>query len=125
LGADRLARLRGQPLGLLDQRRDQPPALRGQIPQPVPVQRLLCLTQRGAELQQLTHLGQCLTDEQVHQPRAHGGPAQLPDLGGETGVPGGARLGGPLVADGRERGRGVCVQLVRYLRQVGRLHRGR
>ena len=118
-----LARLRRQPLDLLGQRGDQPPALRGQLPQPVPIQGPLRLTQRLAELKQVIHLAAVLAGEQVHQPRAHGRPAQLPDLPGETGVPGRARLAGLLVPGGRERGGGKCVQLVRHLLQVHRLHR--
>ena len=123
--AERLARLLRQPPGLLDQPGDQPPALRGQFPQPVTRQRLLRLTQRLAEFQQLAHLAGSLVGQPVHQPRAHRRPAQLPDRVGEIPVPGRACLPGPLIAGLYERARGEAVQLVRHLRKVLRLHRPR
>ena len=125
LRAERLPRPLRQPPGLLGQRRDQPAALPGQLPQPVPREGLLCLPQRGAELQQLIHLAGVLADEQVHQPGAHRRPAQLPDRGREIGVPGRACLRRPLVAGRPERGAGERVQLVRHLGEVPLLHRPR
>jgi hypothetical protein len=114
-GAHRVPGRCGQLAGGLDERGDHPLASCRKLPQLRAAQLPLGLAQLVAEREQLIDQVRLVADQQVHHPRAHGRPAQLPQCAGQVAV---ARLPGlphPFVARGDELIGGQGIQLVGQL----------
>ena len=124
LCADWLTGAGCNPFGRLYKGGNHLPALSGQLPQPLACQFLLCRSQRLAKFKQAGYLAGGLAGKLVHQPRTHGGAAELGDPAGEVPAPGRAFLGRPLIPGSPELGRGERVQLARHGCEVHRPHGG-